>query len=70
MPSGHTALAFSVLASVIFTTRNLIASGLCLLLALFIAQSRVTTKVHSPLEVVAGALLGAGLTVVLFLVFA
>jgi diacylglycerol kinase (ATP) len=70
MPSGHTALAFSVLVSVIFTTRNLIASGLCLLLALFIAQSRITTRVHSPLEVVSGALLGAGLTVVLFLVFA
>jgi diacylglycerol kinase (ATP) len=68
-PSGHAALAFSVLVSVIFSTHSYIASGLCLVLALFIAQGRVTCKVHTTSEVVVGAALGALITLALFMVF-
>jgi diacylglycerol kinase (ATP) len=69
MPSGHSALAFSVWVSVTYTTGNFLASLLCFVLASLIAQSRVAVKVHSPWEVVAGALMGATLTFLLFTLF-
>lgn len=69
MPSGHSALAFSVWVSVTYTTENFLASLLCFVLAALIAQSRVTAKVHSQWEVVAGALMGAALTFLLFNLF-
>jgi len=69
MPSGHSALAFSVWVSVTYTTENFLASLLCFVLATLIAQSRVAVKVHSPSEVVAGALMGATLTFLLFKLF-
>jgi diacylglycerol kinase (ATP) len=69
MPSGHSALAFSVWVSVTYTTENFLASLLCLILAALIAQSRIAGKVHSQWEVVAGALMGATLTFLLFRLF-
>jgi diacylglycerol kinase (ATP) len=69
VPSGHSALAFSVWVSVTYTTANLFASFLSFILALIIAQSRVTTKVHKAWEVVIGGLIGASVTFVLFQVF-
>jgi diacylglycerol kinase (ATP) len=69
MPSGHSALAFSVWVSVTYTTGNFLASLLCFVLASLIAQSRVAVKVHSPWEVVAGALMGGTLTFLLFTLF-
>jgi membrane-associated phospholipid phosphatase len=35
-------------------------------MALLVAQSRVEAGIHSAVEVAAGAVLGAGLTIVLF----
>ncbi len=69
MPSGHSALAFSVWVSVTYTTGNFIASLLSFVLAVIIAQSRVAVKVHKPWEVVAGALMGSVLTFLLFRIF-
>lgn len=69
MPSGHAALAFSVWVSVTMTTGHFLASLLCFVLAALIANSRVTQKVHSRLEVVAGALIGSTLTFLLFKLF-
>lgn len=69
MPSGHAAIAFSVLVSVVEITRNIFASLLCLMLALLIAQSRVSIKVHHPIEVIVGALIGSVVTWLLFQVF-
>jgi len=69
MPSGHSALAFSVWVSVTYTTGNFLASLLCFVLAVLLAQSRVAVKVHSPWEVVAGALMGATITFLLFTLF-
>ena len=40
-----------------------------LLLALLVAQSRVEAGIHSTVEVVAGAVLGAGVTLLLFQVW-
>ncbi len=69
MPSGHSALAFSIWMSVTMTTGNVFASVLCLVLSVAIAQSRITTRAHSPLEVVVGGALGAAVTFILFLLF-
>lgn len=69
MPSGHAAMAFSVWVSVTMISRSLIISGLCLVLSVLIAQSRVSVQVHRPIEVIAGAALGSGVTYLLFLLF-
>jgi diacylglycerol kinase (ATP) len=69
MPSGHSALAFSVWVSVTFTTGNFLASSLCFFLAALIAHSRVAVGVHSTWEVIAGALMGSSLTFLLFKLF-
>ncbi len=69
MPSGHAALAFSAWMAVTYITGNFFASLFCFVLAVIIARSRVTDKAHSPLEVVIGAILGAGITFLLFTIF-
>ncbi len=69
MPSGHSALAFSVWVSITYITENPYISTLCLLLAVWIAQSRVTIRMHTRLEVIFGALLGTLLTFLLFRLF-
>jgi diacylglycerol kinase (ATP) len=69
MPSGHAAIAFSIWVAVTYSTRNFIASLLCFILAVLIAQSRVLVKVHNQLEVIIGALLGSALTLLLFRLF-
>lgn len=69
MPSGHAAFAFSLWVAVTYTTESFIASLLSLILALLIAQSRVTTKVHRAREVILGGLIGASLTFLLFQIF-
>lgn len=69
MPSGHSALAFSVWVSVTYITENVYISMLCFLLALWIAQSRLTLGTHTRWEVVLGALMGATLTFLLFRLF-
>ncbi|KJJ84724.1 Diacylglycerol kinase, prokaryotic [Candidatus Omnitrophus magneticus] len=58
MPSGHTAVAFSVWTMVTLFTTNPLVSFLVLLLALIIARSRLVRKIHSFWEVIAGAVVG------------
>jgi diacylglycerol kinase (ATP) len=69
IPSGHAALAFSVWIAVTYITKNLVVSALSFVLAAIIAQSRIATKTHNALEVIAGALLGAIITFLLFYFF-
>ncbi len=69
LPSGHTALAFSVWVSVTYTTQSFLASLLCFLLAAGIAQSRVAVKIHTAWEVIIGAIMGSFLTFILFRIF-
>lgn len=69
MPSGHSALAFSVWVSITYLTGNFLISVLCLILAIWIAQSRLAVKVHNAWEVIMGALMGAMLTFLLFRLF-
>jgi diacylglycerol kinase (ATP) len=69
MPSGHSALAFSVWVSVTFISENVYISMLCFLLAVWIAQSRLAVRAHTIWEVILGAVMGATLTFLLFRLF-
>jgi diacylglycerol kinase (ATP) len=69
LPSGHAAIAFSFWIAVTFITESFSASLFCFVLAVFIAHSRITTKAHDLFEVLIGGILGAGITLILFLVF-
>jgi diacylglycerol kinase (ATP) len=69
MPSGHAAVSFSILVATIYLSGSLPMVALTLLLAVMVSWSRWSSGVHRPREVVAGALLGAGVTLLLFLLF-
>ena len=69
MPSGHSALSFSIWASITMLTGNFLASMLSFVLAAIIAQSRVTTKIHNRWEVILGGIAGAIVTFIMFKIF-
>lgn len=70
MPSGHAAVAFATATAITFISNHILVASLSFVLALLVSQSRVEGKIHSLLEVAAGALLGTILTVLLFQLFA
>jgi diacylglycerol kinase (ATP) len=69
MPSGHAGVACSIATSLIFAAPSLPVLLLGWLLALLVAQSRVLLGVHSYPEVLAGSLLGTGVTLAVHLLF-
>ncbi len=69
MPSGHSAIAFSIATTIALITEESTSILLAYLLAFIVAQSRVDSEVHSILEVVLGALFGAALTLLIFQIF-
>lgn len=69
MPSGHAAVSFSIWAAAVYLTRSLPVALLTFVLALMVTWSRWSSGIHRPREVVAGAILGAGVTVIFFWVF-
>jgi len=69
MPSGHAAISFSMWVAVTMISESFVPSLLVFIMALIIAQSRVSTGAHKPLEVVVGALLGISVTFLLFKIF-
>lgn len=69
MPSGHAAVSFSIWSAVFFLADSLAINILTFLLALMVSWSRWSFGVHRPREIVAGALLGAGITFLLFVIF-
>jgi len=70
MPSGHAAVAFSIWISVTMTSGSFLPSLLVFIMAVLIAQSRVSIGIHRPIEVILGALLGIAVTFLLFKIFA
>lgn len=66
MPSGHASLSFGAWVAVTFISQNTLVSLLVLIMAIMISQNRVRVGVHTHLEVVAGALLGSILTLLIF----
>lgn len=69
LPSGHAAVSFSIWTSVVLITESFTPSLLVLIMAIIIAQSRVSIGIHKPWEVVLGAMLGTSVTFLLFKVF-
>ena len=70
LPSGHSALAFAGWTAVTFVVaaqpQAMLVSFIAFVMAVLVAQTRVETGIHSLLEVVLGALLGIGVTTLMF----
>jgi len=71
LPSGHAALAFAgwMALTLFVDQQRFLVSSIGLVLALLVAQTRIESGVHSGLEVLYGAVLGALTTLVLFQAF-
>lgn len=69
LPSGHTAIAFSIWVSITYITGNVLVSLLTLFLSIMVSRSRMVSGVHTLWEVVIGALLGSLITLLIFQVF-
>jgi len=69
MPSGHAAVSFSVWMDSIYLTGSPAVILLTFLLASMVSWSRVAMGIHRPIEVIAGAFIGAMVTFIFFLVF-
>ena len=69
MPSGHSALSFSIATAISCITEEPICIILSFLMAFITAQSRVDSEVHTILEVVVGSVLGMLVTILIFTIF-
>jgi diacylglycerol kinase (ATP) len=70
LPSGHAAVAFAGWMAITLALegsgRRFLVSSLALIMALLVAQTRVESGVHTSLEVIYGAVLGALVTLAVF----
>jgi diacylglycerol kinase (ATP) len=68
LPSGHAALAFGGWTAITFITieHRIVVSFIGLIMALLVSQSRVESGIHTPLEVVLGAVIGTLVTLIIF----
>ncbi|MCB8933205.1 MAG: diacylglycerol kinase [Fimbriimonadaceae bacterium] len=64
--SGHAAYGFFFAGAIVFLTDNPVVSGLALLLAAIIAQSRWEAKIHTVFELSLGAAAGVLVSMLLF----
>lgn len=69
MPSGHSAIAFSLATAITFISDNVFIATLSILMALLVSQSRIETKIHTFFEVVIGGILGILITIIFFQIF-
>jgi diacylglycerol kinase (ATP) len=67
MPSGHAAVAFAIAVAIVFSGATLVIDLCAFTLAAMVSQSRLVMKIHTLGEVLLGALLGSGLTLILHL---
>jgi len=66
LPSGHSALAFSLFASITLVSGDALVATLSGILAILVAQSRLQSGIHNFFEVVAGGILGILITMLVF----
>jgi diacylglycerol kinase (ATP) len=66
MPSGHSAMAFSMWTIISLVTKDGLIMVLTFFMALLIGRSRLKQEIHSLWEVVAGALVGTLVTILVF----
>jgi diacylglycerol kinase (ATP) len=65
-PSGHAAVSFSIATSIAFADVSPIIVLLAFLLASMVSHSRLLMKIHTFKEVLSGAALGIGVTLVIY----
>ena len=70
MPSGHAAVAFSIATSFVLAPVGPVLAILAVAMAVMVSHSRLLLGIHSLREVLAGALLGTGVTLLLHLFLA
>ncbi|MCR1897861.1 diacylglycerol kinase [Irregularibacter muris] len=66
MPSGHSAISFSLATAITFITENMLVATLAYLLAFLVSQSRIEGKIHDFYEVIVGSILGLLVTILIF----
>ncbi|MFC1508610.1 diacylglycerol kinase [Candidatus Omnitrophota bacterium] len=69
MPSGHSAVAFSIWTIIAFLYPKGLVIFLVFVLAFLVSRSRVKDRVHSLVEVFIGSILGILITVLIFQIF-
>jgi len=69
MPSGHSAVAFSLATSISLISLDPFVVILSVAMAVMVSHSRLVGGIHTRLEVLLGGLLGFGLTLLVYRVF-
>lgn len=69
MPSGHTAVAWSITSSIALSGTGALITLLAIVLATMVSHSRLLLRIHTLREVLYGALLGCSVTLALHLIF-
>ena len=69
MPSGHAAVSFSIWTATFYLSDSVPLIILTFALAAMVSWSRWSSGIHRAVEVLAGALLGAGVTFLFFWIF-
>lgn len=69
IPSGHAAVAFSIATAVSLNTKDPLISGLSIALAIMVSHSRLLMRIHSMREIVIGASIGTGITLLVLQLF-
>lgn len=69
MPSGHSAVAFSLFTSISLLTLEPFVVILSFIMATMVSHSRLIGATHTKFEIFLGALLGLGLTSLVFFLF-
>lgn len=65
MPSGHSAIAFSLFTIIYFLSKNPRINIISFILALLVSQSRIKSKIHTFLEVFIGGIIGFLITFII-----
>lgn len=68
MPSGHTALSFSLFASITLFSGHPLLASFAFIQAILVTESRLEANIHTVSEVVVGAMLGFFITVAVYAV--
>jgi diacylglycerol kinase (ATP) len=66
IPSGHSAIAFSIATIVSTHTKDPASSILTLVMAVLVSNSRIALRLHTMREVVLGGILGSAITLIIF----
>jgi diacylglycerol kinase (ATP) len=69
IPSGHAAVAFSIATAVSLNTHDPLISVLSLSLASMVSHSRLLLKIHTMREIIIGASIGSGITLLVMQMF-